>query len=115
MNSPQLVVTEMMMVNQLLFISLTLLYKLEPSTSKKKKKRTLSTTAKRKGPKQKRAEHSDSEAGEDTDEGEMESREMDYLYDTSSDSEEEKVAPISSDIELCLLSGEAGNQGRTTR
>ena len=95
MNSPQLVVTEMMMimtVNQspLFLFFITTLLPTEPLASKKRK-RTLSATAKRKGPKQKRAEHSGSEAGEDTDEGEMESREMDYYSDTSSDSEEEKV------------------------
>ena len=46
---------------------------------------------KRKGSQRKRVEHSDSEAGEETDEGDMESREVDYFSDTSSDREEEKV------------------------
>ena len=62
----------------------------------KKKKRKHSIIAKRRASKQKRTDHSDSEAGEDTDEGEMESREVDYFTDTSSDSEHEKVGEKSS-------------------
>ena len=37
----------------------------------------------------------DSEVGEDTDEGEMESREVDYLSDASSEEEELKVSVVS--------------------
>ena len=41
------------------------------------------------GRSKKKSQGSDDEAGEETDEGDMESREVDYMSDSSSDSEQE--------------------------
>lgn len=50
-------------------------------------------SSRRKAPKRKPSRHQrpSEDGGEDTDEGEVESREVDYFTDTSSESEEERV------------------------
>ena len=54
------------------------------------------TSGRRKAPRRKLSQHrkpseDGEDGGEDTDEGEVESREVDYFTDTSSDSEDERV------------------------
>jgi hypothetical protein len=61
--------------------------------SKKKKK---TTSVKKKAPKKKEVKNVDSEAGEETDEGDMESQEMDYFSSESNNSEDERVSPLNS-------------------
>lgn len=51
----------------------------------------------RKRQKRKHPLHSDSEAGEETDEGEVESKEVDYMSDSTSESEQEFQ------VNLCLI------------